>query len=88
VRAWLRAQGFAAVQADAQRDYVRATATVGAIDAAFQVTMKRYRATTQASGGGGPLQSSQDFDFMYRVFRGGYSTLLEPDIKWSARIRL
>jgi len=32
-------------------------------------------------GGGGPLQSSQDFDFMYRVFRGGYSTLLEPDIK-------
>jgi glycosyltransferase involved in cell wall biosynthesis len=31
-------------------------------------------------GGGGPLQSSQDFDFMYRVYRKGESTLLEPDV--------
>jgi glycosyltransferase involved in cell wall biosynthesis len=31
-------------------------------------------------GGGGPLESSQDFDFMYRVFRSGYGTLLEPTV--------
>lgn len=54
-RAWLRAQGFTAVRADAQRDYVRATATVGRIDAAFRVTVRRYRATARASGGGAPL---------------------------------
>jgi subtilase family serine protease len=53
--AWLRTQGFTAVQADAQRDYVRATATAGAIDAAFHVTMKRYRATAQVSDGDAPL---------------------------------
>jgi GT2 family glycosyltransferase len=49
-------------------------------------------------GGGGPLQSSQDFDFMYRVFRSGRSTLLEPDVvvyhlgfrstpEWDATVR-
>jgi glycosyltransferase involved in cell wall biosynthesis len=32
-------------------------------------------------GGGGPLESSQDFDFVYRVFRCGHATLLEPDVK-------
>jgi GT2 family glycosyltransferase len=32
-------------------------------------------------GGGGPLESSQDFDFVYRVCRGGHATLLEPDVK-------
>jgi len=32
-------------------------------------------------GGGGPLESSQDFDFIYRVFRRGHATLLEPDVK-------
>jgi glycosyltransferase involved in cell wall biosynthesis len=31
-------------------------------------------------GGGGPLQSSQDFDFAYRVFRCRQTTLLEPDV--------
>ena len=31
-------------------------------------------------GGGAPLQSSQDFDFGYRVFKSGNSTLLEPDV--------
>jgi glycosyltransferase involved in cell wall biosynthesis len=32
-------------------------------------------------GGGGPLESSQDFDFMYRVFRSGHRTLLEPSVR-------
>jgi len=31
-------------------------------------------------GGGGPLKSSQDYDFAYRVFRAGETILLEPDM--------
>ena len=31
-------------------------------------------------GGGGPLQSAQDFDFAYRVFRLGLAILLEPTV--------
>jgi glycosyltransferase involved in cell wall biosynthesis len=31
-------------------------------------------------GGGGPLRSSQDFDFQYRVYRAGFVTLLTPDV--------
>src|SRR5438045_2872879 len=31
-------------------------------------------------GGGGPLQASQDFDLVYRAFRRGDRTLLEPDV--------
>jgi len=31
-------------------------------------------------GGGGPLRSSQDFDFVYRAFKSGECTLLEPDV--------
>jgi GT2 family glycosyltransferase len=31
-------------------------------------------------GGGGPLESAQDFDLMYRVYRSGHSTVLEPAV--------
>jgi GT2 family glycosyltransferase len=31
-------------------------------------------------GGGGPLQSSQDFDFGYRVYRHGLTILLNPEV--------
>jgi len=31
-------------------------------------------------GGGGPLQSAQDFDFAYRLFRSGWAILLEPEV--------
>jgi subtilase family serine protease len=58
VRAWLRSQGFTAVAAGAQRDYVRATATVARIDAAFHVTIKQYPASAQASGVGSPLYAN------------------------------
>jgi subtilase family serine protease len=51
VAAWLRSEGFTAVGADAQRDYVRATAPVSRIDAAFGVTMKFYQATKQVNAG-------------------------------------
>jgi GT2 family glycosyltransferase len=35
----------------------------------------------EALGGGGPLRSSQDFDFAYRVFRAGKAILLAPEVK-------
>lgn len=35
----------------------------------------------EALGGGGPLRSSQDFDFAYRVYRAGYAVILAPDVK-------
>lgn len=35
----------------------------------------------EALGGGGPLRSSQDFDFAFRMYRSGKSVLLEPDVK-------
>jgi O-antigen biosynthesis protein len=35
----------------------------------------------EALGGGGPLRSSQDFDFAYRVYRAGYAVILVPDVK-------
>ena len=31
-------------------------------------------------GGGGPLQSAQDFDFAYRLFKSGWAILLEPEV--------
>jgi glycosyltransferase involved in cell wall biosynthesis len=44
----------------------------------------------EAMGGGGPLRSSQDFDFSLRVYRSGFAILLEPDVKvdhYGARTR-
>lgn len=45
------------------------------------------RSVGQALGGfdevlglGAPLKSSNDFDFAFRVFRGGHTILLEPDV--------
>jgi GT2 family glycosyltransferase len=35
----------------------------------------------EALGGGGPLRSSQDFDFAYRVYRSGAAVLLVPEVK-------
>jgi GT2 family glycosyltransferase len=35
----------------------------------------------EALGGGGPLRSSQDFDFAFRIFRGGWAILLAPEVK-------
>ncbi|HEY3907070.1 MAG TPA: protease pro-enzyme activation domain-containing protein [Streptosporangiaceae bacterium] len=51
VRAWLRSKGFTAFQTDAQRNYVRATASVAAIDAAFKVTLENYRSTARVNAG-------------------------------------
>jgi GT2 family glycosyltransferase len=34
----------------------------------------------EALGGGGPLKSSQDYDFLFRTWRSGAKALLSPDI--------
>lgn len=53
---------------------------MGANFAARRELFEQVGGFDEVLGGGGPLQSSQDFDFMYRVFRSGRSTLLEPDV--------
>ncbi len=53
---------------------------MGANFAARRTLFERVGGFDEVLGGGGPLQSSQDFDFVYRVFKGGESTLLEPDV--------
>lgn len=54
VESWLRGQGFAGIQADPQRNYVRATGAVSAINAAFQVQLENYQSS--ASVNAGPYQ--------------------------------
>jgi subtilase family serine protease len=51
VESWLRGQGFGDISTDSQRTYVRATAPVSAIDAAFRVQEKLYRATATVNAG-------------------------------------
>jgi glycosyltransferase involved in cell wall biosynthesis len=53
---------------------------MGANFAARRDLFERVGDFDEVLGGGGPLQSSQDFDFVYRVFKAGESTLLEPDV--------
>jgi subtilase family serine protease len=48
---WLRSRGFTGISAGAQRDYVRATGTVSAIDSAFGTQLRYYPASHAASGG-------------------------------------
>ena len=43
VGSWLRSQGFTGVSADPQRSYLRATASVARIDAAFGTHLRYYR---------------------------------------------
>jgi glycosyltransferase involved in cell wall biosynthesis len=42
--------------------------------------IQRVGAFDEILGGGGPLKSSQDFDFIYRAWRAGAVTLLSPDV--------
>ena len=51
-QAWLRSQGFSGISADAQRDYVRATAPVSAIDAAFKHPAALLRSSASCDGRG------------------------------------
>jgi subtilase family serine protease len=54
VEAWLRGQGFTGIDTDAQRNYVRATGPVSAINAAFKIQMENY--PSSASGNAGAYQ--------------------------------
>ena len=58
VQAWLRSQGFSGIAADAQRDYVRATASVSAIDAAFKTQLRYYRSSASATAGSNRLYAN------------------------------
>jgi subtilase family serine protease len=51
VESWLRSQGFTAVHTDSQRNYVRATGAVAAIDAAFKVQLDTYKSTASVNAG-------------------------------------
>lgn len=53
---------------------------MGANFAARRRVFERVGLFDEVLGGGGPLESSQDFDFVYRVYRAGGETLLEPDV--------
>jgi subtilase family serine protease len=51
VEKWLKSQGFTAVRADAQRSYVRATASAAKIDQAFATQLKVYKSTATVNAG-------------------------------------
>lgn len=51
VGSWLRRQGFTGVHADAQRNYVRATGAVTAINAAFKIRLENYRSSATVNAG-------------------------------------
>jgi subtilase family serine protease len=58
VESWLRSEGFTAVGTDSGRSYVRATADVSRIDAAFGVRLLTYRASASSNADGYPLHAN------------------------------
>jgi subtilase family serine protease len=58
VEAWLRAQGFTGVHADALRAYVRATAPTATIERAFKVRMQLFRPSQAVNAGPYALRSN------------------------------
>jgi glycosyltransferase involved in cell wall biosynthesis len=54
---------------------------MGANFAARRRIFDRVGGFDEALGGGGPLKSSQDYDFQYRVYRAGAVVLLSPTVK-------
>ena len=52
VESWLRGEGFTAITTDSGRSYVRATAPVSKINAAFRVQLKTYRSSASAHADG------------------------------------
>ena len=51
VQKWLRGQGFTGLQTDPQRNYVRATGAVGAINAAFKTQLENYQSSASVNAG-------------------------------------
>lgn len=53
---------------------------MGADFAARRSMLNNLGGFDEVLGGGGPLQSAQDFDLSYRAFRRGYTILLAPEV--------
>ena len=53
---------------------------MGANFAARRSMCERIGGFDEILGGGGPLKSSQDYDFSFRMYRAGGTILLEPDV--------
>jgi subtilase family serine protease len=58
VSGWLRGQGFTKIAADRGRNYVRATASVATINAAFGIRMQTYRPSATANDGSYQLHAN------------------------------
>lgn len=58
VGSWLRARGFTAVSTGPQRAYVRADATVSAINRAFDVRLDLYKSSASVNAGSYALRSN------------------------------
>jgi subtilase family serine protease len=58
VESWLRGEGFTAITTDSGRSYVRATAPVSKINAAFRVQLKTYRSSASAHADGYALHAN------------------------------
>jgi subtilase family serine protease len=58
VESWLDSSGFTSAAADPGRDYVRATAPVSDIEAAFGTQLKYYRPSGHATAGANPLRGN------------------------------
>jgi glycosyltransferase involved in cell wall biosynthesis len=54
---------------------------MGANFAARRPLFSRIGGFDEVLGGGGPLRSSQDFDFQYRAYLAGATVLLRPEVK-------
>lgn len=54
---------------------------MGANFAARRHTLRRLHGFDEVLGGGGPLRSSQDFDFQFRLFRAAGVSLLCPSLE-------
>src|SRR5579859_453341 len=53
---------------------------MGANFAARRAICEQIGGFDEILGGGGPLKSSQDFDFAYRIYRAGSAILLDPEV--------
>jgi subtilase family serine protease len=58
VESWLGSEGFTSITADSGRSYVRATAPVSKINAAFGVRLKTYGASASVKADGYPLHAN------------------------------
>jgi subtilase family serine protease len=58
VESWLRGEGFTGITADSGRAYVRATAEVAAINAAFRIRLELYKPSAAVNAGRYPLRAN------------------------------